>query len=149
MENVTAIESAHGGENHCHLGLIINTTHYHQEARQNLVVPPHPPPTPDMPRQCMSQAEMDIIRQDHKAAITRYYTALNPLLGPINIASLQVNQYLYHQNGRVSPAMLRQADTKLCKKFDPLLLIEVLFARMDEVQDLATAGEIAYTNAQM
>eukprot|EP00957_Ditylum_brightwellii_P170423 12972959-Ditylum_brightwellii.AAC.2 len=79
---------------------------------------------------------MDNIHQDHKAAITPYYTTLNvdktlkkqlvktihpiymsalrqPLLGLTNIACLQVIQHLDNQYGRVSPAMLYQADAKL------------------------------------
>eukprot|EP00957_Ditylum_brightwellii_P096933 7381880-Ditylum_brightwellii.AAC.3 len=77
MENVAAIESAYGGGNHSHLGLVINPASYCQESGQNFAVPLHPPPTPYMPRQFMLQQEMDSIHQDHKAAITCYYTALN------------------------------------------------------------------------
>eukprot|EP00957_Ditylum_brightwellii_P171215 13034099-Ditylum_brightwellii.AAC.1 len=43
--------------------------------------------------------------------------------------------------------MLQQANAKLRKKFDPSLPIEVLFACMDKVQDLATASDNVYTYA--
>eukprot|EP00957_Ditylum_brightwellii_P057985 4397000-Ditylum_brightwellii.AAC.1 len=77
MENAASIKTLYGGGNHGHLGLIINPDRYLQEAGQRFVIPPRPPTTPTLPRQFMSQIEMDAIHQDHKVAITRYYTALN------------------------------------------------------------------------
>eukprot|EP00957_Ditylum_brightwellii_P119916 9150841-Ditylum_brightwellii.AAC.1 len=76
---------------------------------------------------------MDAICQDHKAAITRYYTALNvdktlkkqltkavhsiytsalqvPLMGFTNISTVTIIQHLYQKYGRVTPAMMANAD---------------------------------------
>eukprot|EP00957_Ditylum_brightwellii_P010308 779535-Ditylum_brightwellii.AAC.1 len=77
MENVASIETLYGGGNHGHLGHVINLMKYLQEAGQNFVIPPRPFTTPNLAQQFMLQAEMDTIYQDHKAAITRYYTAHN------------------------------------------------------------------------
>eukprot|EP00957_Ditylum_brightwellii_P094590 7204742-Ditylum_brightwellii.AAC.1 len=115
---------------------------------------------------------MDAICQDHKAAITRYYTALNvdktlekqlteavhplytsalqvPLMGFTNVSAIAIVQHLYQNNGRVTPAMMVNADACIREKFDPTLPIEVLFTGMDEVQDLATVGENTYSDAQL
>eukprot|EP00957_Ditylum_brightwellii_P050539 3832978-Ditylum_brightwellii.AAC.1 len=133
---------------------------------------PRPPAAPAIPRQFMSQAEMDLIRQDHKAAITRYYTALNvdktlkkqliqavhpmytsalrvPLMGFTNVPTNQMIQHLYQNYSCVSPAMLANADARLRERFDPTMPIEMLFTCMDEVQDLVTAGDNAYTDVQL
>eukprot|EP00957_Ditylum_brightwellii_P009918 748323-Ditylum_brightwellii.AAC.2 len=119
MENGASIETLYGGGNHGHLGLIINPDRYIQEAGQHFVIPPRPPTTPTLPRQFMLQVEMDAIRQNHKAAITRYYTALNvnktlkkqltkavhpmytsalqvPLMGFTNVSAVAIIQHLYH-----------------------------------------------------
>eukprot|EP00957_Ditylum_brightwellii_P009917 748323-Ditylum_brightwellii.AAC.1 len=44
---------------------------------------------------------------------------------------------------------MSNADVQIKEKFDPMLPIEVLFTRMDKVQDLATAGENTYSDAQL
>eukprot|EP00957_Ditylum_brightwellii_P074956 5696229-Ditylum_brightwellii.AAC.1 len=44
---------------------------------------------------------------------------------------------------------MANADARIREKFDPTFPIEVLFTPMDEVQDLATAGENAYSDAQL
>eukprot|EP00957_Ditylum_brightwellii_P107441 8197562-Ditylum_brightwellii.AAC.1 len=115
---------------------------------------------------------MDNIQQDHKAAITRYYMTLNvdkalkkqlvnsvhpmytsvlctPLMGFTNVPSLTIVQHLYQNYGCASPVMLAEADNKLCNEFDPSLPIEVLLTCIDAIQDLASASNNTYTDAQL
>eukprot|EP00957_Ditylum_brightwellii_P146722 11168829-Ditylum_brightwellii.AAC.1 len=115
---------------------------------------------------------MDAIHQDHKVAVTRYYTALNidktlekqlteavypmytsalwvPLMGFTNINAITIIHHLYQNYGQVTPAMMANADARIKEKFDPTLPIEVLFTQMDKVQDLVTAGENAYSDVQL
>eukprot|EP00957_Ditylum_brightwellii_P146984 11190496-Ditylum_brightwellii.AAC.1 len=133
---MTSIETLYGGWNHGHLGLVINPARYFQEARQNFMILPRPPMAPAIPRHFMSQADMDLIRQDHKAAIMRYYTALNvdkPLKKQLtklvhlmhtgalhvllmeftNAPTNQIIQHLHQNYGHVSPTMLANADARL------------------------------------
>eukprot|EP00957_Ditylum_brightwellii_P076999 5852190-Ditylum_brightwellii.AAC.1 len=77
MENVASVETQYGGGNHGHLGLVINTTRYVQEAGQRFIIPPNPGSTAIMPCQFMSKAEAETIQQNHRAALTWYYTVRN------------------------------------------------------------------------
>eukprot|EP00957_Ditylum_brightwellii_P084603 6433607-Ditylum_brightwellii.AAC.1 len=72
-----------------------------------------------------------------------------PLMGFTTVSSLVIVQHLYQNYGCISPAMLAEADNKLRNKFNPSLLIKVLFTCIDAMQDLAPAGNNACTDTQL
>lgn len=170
--NARAVRTSLGGGNHGHLGLLLSPQQY------NIIAPGTPFQRPAHPgplilppfqlqhitHQVQSQhseqvrlynechhVEQALRKQIVTAVENSYLAALkNRQTNTITTPLDQVIEYLFRNYGRVTPAQLVHEEQQLTNwVYDPTLPIVIVFNKVDDIADLATAAGSPYSAQQI
>lgn len=170
--NARAVRTTLGGGQHGYLGLVLSAQQYAILAPATpftrplhpgpLVLPPYQ--LPHVTQQAQSQhteqvrlynecynVEQALRKQLVSAIQDSYIAALkNRQTNTITVPLDQVIDYLFRNYGRVTPAQLAHEEQQLTNwSYDPSLPIVVVFNRIDDLMDLATAAGSPYSAQQI
>ena len=168
--NAYAIHSTLGGGNHGHLGMILTPANYTRHSQTPWVTPNHPGPFtfPDNATRAQIHALKEIhnenmhhfitadsvqtiLNSQIKNAIDEDYIAaeIDSATGTINNNIPTTMTNLFQEYGQVTTSLI---DTKLQeiknKTYDPAIPLASTFKRIEELVDLADAGQLPFTNKQ-
>jgi hypothetical protein len=73
----------------------------------------------------------------------------NKFTGYASSSTKDILNYLYDKYAKNTDTALQENDAKMRSPYDPSLSIEVFFAKIEECQEFAAAGNIAYTPQQI
>ena len=170
--NARSVRTSLGGGNHGYLGLLLPRDQYDVIAPNTPFIQPiHPgqleiPPfqLPHVTHQVMSTHAEQVrlynecyhvgqaLRKQIIAAIDNSYLAAlkNRHTNTITVPLADIILYLFRNYGRVTPATLVDEEQKVLQwNFDPVLPIVLVFNKVDDLMDLASAAGSPYTAKQL
>jgi len=169
--NARSVHTTLGGGQHGHLGLVLSPQQYSLLSPHPYLRPQRPPPLVipayQLPHVVQTEqarhteavrlfnecnnVERALRQQIVKAVDDSYLTALrNRQTNTIDVSIPVILDYLFSNNGRVTPAMLHHEE-KLVKEmfYDPTHPVDVIFNKLEDLSDLSAAARANFSEQQL